>query len=71
MNTIHAPPPASSGPTYLRVKQIIGPNGILPISRACFFAYVQQGILPAGIKLGGVTVWSKDSIIAAVEKTER
>lgn len=49
----------------LRVDQIAGPRGILPISKSTWWAGVKDGRFPQPIKLGDrVTAWNKDEVMA-------
>jgi len=51
----------------LRVSQIIGKDGLLPISRAKFYEMVKEGILPKPIKLSSrVSCWRRADIIAFI-----
>lgn len=60
--------PAPSDTMYLRLSQIIGHNGIIPISRSTFYAKVKAGELPAPTKLGPrISVWRRSDIIAFIE----
>lgn len=55
--------------TFLRLSQIIGPSGLLPISRSTFYAKVKAGELPQPTKLGTrISVWRKSDIIAFIAK---
>jgi predicted DNA-binding transcriptional regulator AlpA len=47
----------------LRVKQIIGPGGIIPVSKSTWWAGVKTGRFPKPIKVTpGVTVWRQSDI---------
>lgn len=51
----------------LRVKQIVGPAGLIPISRSAFYKAVAEGRFPKPYKLGPRTVaWSKSEILACL-----
>ena len=44
---------------YVRLKQLIGPHGPLPISKSTLWEYVRTGRFPAPVKLGPrTTAWS-------------
>ncbi|WP_430913452.1 helix-turn-helix transcriptional regulator [Methylobacterium sp. sgz302541] len=56
-------------PRYLRVRQIVAPHGVLPISRSTFYAQVAAGTFPPGTKLTpGTVVWPTAVILALAEK---
>ena len=55
-------------PAYLRVSQIVRPNGILPIARSTWWAGVATGRYPKPVKLGpGITVWPARLILELAE----
>lgn len=48
----------------LRLNQIIGKDGLLPISRAKFYELVKQGALPRPIKLSArISCWRRADIL--------
>lgn len=56
---------------YLRLPQIIGPDGPLPISRSSFWAGVKDGRFPKPRKISArVTVWLEEDIFALLQKIE-
>jgi prophage regulatory protein len=59
---------------FLRISSIIGPNGLLPISKSTWWAGVKSGRYPQPVKLGPkITAWTKRDIftlIANLEKTQ-
>ncbi|WP_105381352.1 helix-turn-helix transcriptional regulator [Neorhizobium alkalisoli] len=56
---------------YVRLKQILGPNGPLPISRSGFWAGVKDGKFPKPRKISArVTVWRAEDIRALLAKIE-
>lgn len=59
---------------YVRIKQIIAPNGPLPISRSSFWAMVKDRKAPQPRKISPrVTVWRAEDInemLAAIERGE-
>lgn len=60
-------PPATT--RFLRLKQIIGPHGPLPISRSGFWKGVKDGKFPRPRKISPrVTVWRAEDIDALVAK---
>lgn len=64
----------SQSPQYLRVADIIGDPksnppkpGILPISRACWWAWCKSGRAPKAIRIGRTTMWRRDEVILMIE----
>ena len=56
----------------LRLPQVVGPKGLLPISRSAFYAGIKDGRFPRPIRLGPRTsAWSKSAIIAIIEEAKR
>lgn len=55
----------------LRVKYIIGPDGLLQISRSHFYALVAAGKLPKPIKVGKTSLWKESDLIAFLENAEK
>nr|WP_318031199.1 AlpA family phage regulatory protein [Rhizobium ruizarguesonis] len=57
---------------FVRLKQILSPNGPLPISRSGFWAGVKSGKFPNPRKISArVTVWRAEDIHALIAKIER
>ena len=55
-------------PGFLRVKDIIAPNGPIPVSRSTWWQGVKDGRFPKPFKLGArVTVWRADDIRDLIE----
>lgn len=53
---------------YLRVNQIVRPNGILPIARSTWWAGVASGRYPKPVKLGpGITCWPTRLVLELAE----
>ena len=53
---------------FLRVKQILAPNGPIPVSKSTWWAGVKDGRFPKPMKLGKrVTVWRAEDIQALIE----
>ena len=53
---------------YLRVKQIVAPNGLLPISRSSWYAWRAEGRISKGLRLGPRTVvWPETEVLALLE----
>lgn len=58
-------------PVVLRLKDIVGPTGLLPILKSTFYAKVAAGELPRPIKLGArISVWRRSDFLAFIEKGE-
>ena len=57
--------PRSSEPTkLLRLRQIIGPNGYVPVSRAQFYSWIAEGIAPKPVRIAGsrISFWRLSDI---------
>lgn len=52
---------------FVRMKQIIAPDGLIPISKSTWWLGIKDGRFPKGIKLGGVAVWRAEDIRAMWE----
>jgi len=37
---------------FLRIKQIIAPDGVYPVSRSTWYAGIKTGLFPAPVKIG-------------------
>ena len=56
-------------PAALRVRQIVKPDGILPIAASTWWAGVKNGRYPAPIRLGPrVTVWRREDVLALLDR---
>ncbi len=57
---------------YVRLKQILSPDGPLPISRSGFWAGIKVGKFPQPLKISPrVTVWRAEDIHALLAKIEQ
>lgn len=56
---------------YLRLSQIIGPKGLLPISKSTWWAGVASGRFPRPVKFGGVTMWRKSDIFELIREIDK
>lgn len=57
---------------YLRLKQIVGPTGLLPISASTWWQGVKEGRYPQPMKLGPrITVWRRSDIEACIEQLQK
>lgn len=62
-------PPRSE--QLLRLNQIVGKDGLIPISRATFYDLVKRGILPKPIKLAArISCWRKADILDFINDSE-
>jgi prophage regulatory protein len=53
----------------VRIQKIVGPNGLIPISRSSFYAGIRDGIYPKPIRLGKRTsVWRLSELMQIVGK---
>ena len=53
---------------FLRLKQILAPNGPIPVSKSTWWAGVKDGRFPKPMKLGArVTVWRAEDILSLIE----
>jgi len=51
----------------LRLPSIVGPNGLIPVSRSTWWAGVKSGRFPQPVKLGPrITAWRSEDIQALV-----
>jgi len=55
---------------FVRLRQIIGPIGPLPISRSSFYAGVKAGRWPAPRKCGAMSLWSVAELRACIANLE-
>ncbi|WP_166214545.1 AlpA family phage regulatory protein [Bradyrhizobium septentrionale] len=52
----------------VRIQKIIGPNGLIPISRSAFYQGIRDGIYPKPIRLGKRTsVWRVSELLRVIE----
>ena len=57
---------------FVRLRDIIGPNGPLPISRAAFYAGIKKGTFPPPTKLSErISVWRISEIETLVINREQ
>lgn len=55
----------------LRVRQIVKPDGMLPICRSTFYQMVNRGLVSEGIRLGARTrVWRASEIANLINGLE-
>jgi prophage regulatory protein len=52
----------------VRIEKIVGPNGILPISRSAFYQGIKDGIYPKPVRLGKRTsAWRLSELLAVIK----
>ncbi|MCC0056777.1 MAG: AlpA family phage regulatory protein [Rhodobiaceae bacterium] len=52
----------------VRLQSIIGPHGVLPISRTTWYAGIKTGRYPRPVKLGPrISAWRAEDIRALIE----
>lgn len=52
---------------FLRLKQIVGPSGLIPVSKSTWWEGVRSGRFPKPVKLGPrITVWHSKDIDALI-----
>ena len=57
---------------FLRIKDILAPNGPIPVSKSTWWAGVKDGRFPKPLKLGTrVTVWRVEDIRELIENGAR
>ena len=56
---------------FIRLKNIIAPDGPIPVSKSTWWAGVKSKRFPAPIRLGSrITAWRVEDIRALIEKPE-
>lgn len=56
---------------FVRLKQILAPNGPIPVAKSTWWAGVKDGRFPQPMKIGPrTTVWRAEDIRALFEKGE-
>jgi predicted DNA-binding transcriptional regulator AlpA len=56
----------------VRIEKIVGPNGLIPISRSAFYAGIKEGIYPKPVRLGKRTsAWRMSDLMRVVKKEAR
>jgi predicted DNA-binding transcriptional regulator AlpA len=57
---------------FIRLKNIVAPNGPIPVSKSTWWAGVKSKRFPQPIKLGPkITAWRVEEIRALIEQLER
>lgn len=53
---------------FVRLKQILGPNGPIPVSKSTWWAGVKAGRYPQPVRLGRrITAWRAEDIRKLIE----
>jgi predicted DNA-binding transcriptional regulator AlpA len=52
----------------IRINQIIGTNGLIPISKTSWYAGIKTGIFPKPIKIGRTSLWEANEVHSAIER---
>ena len=61
--------PAQNRDGLLRLSEILGPDGPIPVSKSTWWAGVKSGRYPKPVKLGPrVTAWRASEIAALIER---
>jgi prophage regulatory protein len=56
---------------FLRLPEIVGPSGRLPLSRSTWYRGIANGLYPPPVKLGRISAWAESDIDALIERLER
>jgi prophage regulatory protein len=57
------------GEGFVRLAQIIGPDGPIPVARSTIYAWVKEGRFPAPTALGpGVSAWNVVEVRSFIAK---
>ncbi len=57
-----SPFPTLPATGYLKLDAIIGPNGLIPISKSSWYAGIRAGIYPPPVKFGTRSLWPVETI---------
>ena len=53
---------------FLRLREIISPRGLIPVSRSTFYARIATGEFPRPVKVGRISMWSVEEIDALIAR---
>lgn len=56
---------------FLRLPEIIGPGGRIPVSRSTWYRGIAAGLYPSPVKLGRISAWPESDIDALMERIEQ
>ena len=52
----------------VRIEKIVGPNGLIPISRSAFYQGIKEGIYPKPVRLGKRTsAWRMSELMLVIQ----
>lgn len=55
--------------TLVRIGTIVGPNGLIPISRSSFYQGIRDGFYPKAVRLGKRTsAWRLSELMLVIER---
>jgi prophage regulatory protein len=56
----------------VRIEKIVGPNGLIPISRSAFYQGIKDGIYPKPVRLGKRTsAWRMSDLMLVVSEARQ
>jgi prophage regulatory protein len=56
---------------FLRLRQIIAPHGLIPVSRSTFYAGIKAGKFPPPHKVGRLSLWAVEDIDALIVRLKQ
>lgn len=63
--------PTSQSQRLLRLEQIVGKGGLLPVSKSIFYEWIKENRIPKPIKLGErISAWRERDILKFIEDCE-
>ena len=55
--------------SLVRIGKIVGPNGLIPVSRSSFYQGIRDGIYPKAVRLGKRTsVWRMSELMRVIQR---
>jgi prophage regulatory protein len=52
----------------VRIEKIVGPNGLIPVSRSSFYQGIRDGIYPKAVRLGKRTsAWRLSELMRVIK----
>lgn len=67
-NTIARPEAKASavapfpGIGFVRLAQLVGPGGLLPVSKSTIYAKIRAGEFPSPVKFGRISMWRREDL---------
>jgi prophage regulatory protein len=56
----------------VRIGKIVGPNGLIPVSRSSFYQGIRDGIYPKPVRLGKRTsAWRMSELMLVIQREVR